>query len=164
MERERKFLVTEKPPRLSRFKCAKIEQGYLSLDNGQPGHFEVRLRCTDGSKYTLTIKKKKQTPTRLEKEIKLTPAAAKKLWPLTAGRRVVKTRYDIPYRGHTIELDVYRGKTRGLVTAEVEFSSLAAMRKFKPPQWMKKEVTGRSKYANARLAVFGWKNGKRPRK
>jgi hypothetical protein len=28
---------------------------------------------------------------------------------------------------------------------------------------MKKEITGRSKYANARLAVFGWKNGKRAR-
>ena len=163
MERERKFLVTEMPPRLSRYKSAVIEQGYIALDNGQPGHFEVRIRCTDGT-YTLTVKKKRQTPTRLEREVKLAPKDAKKLWPLTAGRRVAKTRYDIPYKGHTIELDVYRGKTRGLVTAEVEFSSLRALRKFKPLPWMKKEITGRSKYANARLAVFGWKNGKGARR
>jgi CYTH domain-containing protein len=157
MERERKFLVTRTPTNLSRYSCALIEQGYLALDNGQDGHFEIRLRRKNG-KFTLTVKKKKAAgPARLEKEIALPPASAAKLWPLTKGRRVAKTRYDIPFRGHTIELDVYRGKTRGLVTAEVEFASAAAMRKFKPPQWMKREVTGRSKYANARLAVFGWK-------
>src|SRR5688572_13014154 len=156
VERERKFLVTTTPAKLSRYPHASIEQGYLALDNGRDGHFEVRLRRTDG-KFTLTVKKKKAGPGRLEKEITLPHASAVKLWPLTMGRRVAKTRYDIPYRGHTIELDVYRGKTRGLVTAEVEFSSTDAMRKFKPPPWMKKEITGRSKYANARLAVFGWK-------
>ncbi len=163
MERERKFLVTQIPSRLSRYPHALIEQGYLALDNGQTGHYEVRLRRKDG-KFTLTVKKKKATPIRLETEIPLSPASAAKLWPLTQGRRVAKTRYDIPYQGHTIELDVYRGKTRGLVTAEVEFSSEAAMRKFKPPDWMKKEITGRSKYANARLANFGWKRGSQSRR
>jgi adenylate cyclase len=163
MERERKFLVTRPPPNLSRFKHAFIEQGYIALDNGQDGHFEVRLRRKDGH-FSLTVKKKKTGPGRLEKEIALTPASGRKLWPLTRGRRVAKTRYDIPYRGFIIELDVYRGKTSGLRTAEVEFKSDAAMRRFKPPPWMKKEVTGRSKYANARLAVFGWKQRKRSRK
>ena len=163
MERERKFLVTRTPPNLSRYKHAFIEQGYIALDNGQDGHFEVRLRRKDGH-FSLTVKKKKAGPGRLEKEIALTPAHGRTLWPLTKGRRVAKTRYDIPYRGFVIELDVYRGKTNGLVTAEVEFKSDAAMRKFKPPPWMKKEVTGRSKYANARLAVFGWKQRRRSRK
>jgi CYTH domain-containing protein len=163
MERERKFLVTRTPPNVSCYPHAYIEQGYIALDNGQDGHFEVRIRRKDG-KFTLTVKKKKAGPGRLEKEIVLSPASGRKLWPLTKGRRVTKTRYDIPYRGHTIELDIYRAKTRGLVTAEVEFRSPAAMRKFKPPPWMKKEITGRSKYANARLAVFGWKRNKGSRK
>lgn len=159
MERERKFLVTQKPPNLSRYPHAFIEQGYLALDNGQDGHFEVRLRRKNG-RFTLTVKKKKSEPGRLEKEIPLPPTSAKKLWPLTKGRRVAKTRYDIPFRNYTIELDIYRGKSRGLITAEVEFTSTAAMRKFKPPPWMKKEITGRSKYANARLAIFGWKRSR----
>jgi len=156
MERERKFLVTQVPPNLSRYSHAFIEQGYIALDNGQDGHFEVRLRRKDG-KFSLTVKKKKAGPGRLEKEIALTPGNGRMLWPLTKGRRVAKTRYDIPYRGYTIELDVYRGKTAGLVTAEVEFKSVSALHNFRPPPWMKKEITGRSKYANARLAVFGWK-------
>jgi CYTH domain-containing protein len=33
-------------------------------------------------------------------------------------------RYEIPWRGLLIEIDVYRGKHSGLVVAEVEFPTL----------------------------------------
>jgi adenylate cyclase len=46
------------------------------------------------------------------------------LWRLTVGRRLEKTRYRIPLGRLTIELDVFHGKLRGLIVAEVEFASM----------------------------------------
>jgi adenylate cyclase len=58
-----------------------------------------------------------------------------------------------------IELDVYRGRLRGLAVAEVEFPSAAAMKRFKPLPWFGREVTGRSAFSNSKLAT----SGKKPR-
>jgi adenylate cyclase len=38
------------------------------------------------------------------------------------------------------------------MVAEVEFPSLASCRKFKPPRWFGREVTGEKRYSNVRLA------------
>ena len=39
----------------------------------------------------------------------------------TEGRRLRKTRYDVPYGDHVIEVDIYAGSNKGLIVAEVEF-------------------------------------------
>lgn len=154
IERERKFLVTELPAGILQRPHSLIEQGYLAIERGSGAAAEVRIRRT-GRRLVLTVKRGRGAA-RDEREISLPPRNAKFLWPLTIGRRIAKTRYRIPYRGLTIELDVYRGKLRGLVVVEVEFASLSSMRHFDPPSWFGREVTGQKRYANQRLAVSGW--------
>jgi CYTH domain-containing protein len=51
-----------------------------------------------------------------------------------------------------IEIDTYRGRNAGLVVAEVEFPTYAAARKFQPPSWFGREVTGEKRYSNVKLA------------
>jgi CYTH domain-containing protein len=47
---------------------------------------------------------------------------------------------------------IYQGKHAGLVVAEVEFPDRVSCRKFKPPSWFGREVTGEKRYSNVRLA------------
>jgi adenylate cyclase len=155
IERERKFLVAKLPAKLSRYPHATIEQGYLSDGQRDRDATEIRLRRKN-RRHVLTVKKGRGEA-RLEKEIPLAVPQARSLWPLTKGRRVNKVRYTIPYRGLNIELDIYRDKARGLAVAEVEFPSERASRRFDPPPWFGREVTGESTFANSRLAITGWK-------
>ena len=50
-------------------------------------------------------------------------------------RIINKTRYEIPYAGSKIELDVYGGDLSGFLSAEVEFQSAAGQQAFVPPSW-----------------------------
>ncbi len=74
------------------------------------------------------------------------------LWPATAGRRLRKTRYEIPWKNLKIEIDIYHGRNHGLMVAEVEFPSQASCRQFKSPRWFGREITGEKRYSNVRLA------------
>jgi adenylate cyclase len=159
IERERKFLVKTLPPARSRYPHRLIEQGYLATTGRGGASAEVRIRRANGH-AVLTVKKGHGT-TRSETEIPLDRASARVLWPLTRGIRVTKVRYEIPYRRHTVELDVYRGAVRGLAVAEVEFQSDQALRRFVPPDWFDREITGRKEFANSRLAVTGSKARRR---
>jgi adenylate cyclase len=151
VECERKFLVTTLPRDRSRYPHSLIQQGYLAITApGSPGN-EVRMRRI-GTRTVLTVKQGHGV-SRWETEIVLSPACARLLWPMTRGLRITKVRYEIPYRGLTIELDVYRGAGRGLVVAEVEFPSERASRSFVPPSWFGREVTGRKEYSNSQLAI-----------
>jgi CYTH domain-containing protein len=153
MEHERKFLVANPPGHLKRYPHDAIRQGYLAIEPGD-APAEVRIRRIDG-RYTLTIKQGRGA-SRLEREVALSRRQGRKLWPMTRGRRIEKVRYNIPYRGLTIELDVYRGNAKGLCVAEVEFASAESLRAFEPPCWFDREVTGRRRFANSRLAKRGW--------
>jgi CYTH domain-containing protein len=146
-EIERKFLVKQLPDKLNRSRRYIIAQGYLA---SEPGGRHVRLR-KKGKTASLTFKVGRGAH-REEREIRLTPKQFAALWPATAGRRLRKVRYDIPWRNLVIEIDVYRGKHSGLVVAEVEFPGLATCREFKPPRWFGREVTGQKRYSNVRLA------------
>jgi adenylate cyclase len=155
IERERKFLVKKLPPALSRYPHELIEQGYLAIADRDDESTEVRLRRI-GKRYVLTVKRGRGE-SRLEREVPVSPRSARILWPLTRGRRIKKVRYRIPYGGVKIELDVYRDKASGLAVAEVEFGSERALRRFDPPSWFGREVTGRKRLSNSELAVTGWK-------
>ncbi len=146
-EIERKFLVKRLPDNLTESRCLVIEQGYLATESAGR---QVRVRKT-GSGASLTFKVGRGSH-REEREIKLGPKQFAVLWPGTAGRRLRKVRYEIPWSNLLIEIDIYRGRHAGLVVAEVEFPDRASCRKFKPPLWFGREVTGEKRYSNVRLA------------
>src|SRR3954447_5521058 len=151
MEVERKYLLATRPDGLDDHESGRLEQGYLALD---PAGAEVRVR-RKGSKHMLTVKTGAGLA-RGEEEVALDAADFDRLWPLTEGRRVVKTRYLVPLDGGlTAEVDVYDEALRGLLTAEVEFPSEDAARAWASPAWVGPEVTGDARYANRELAVTG---------
>jgi adenylate cyclase len=147
-EIESKFLIKRLPAELKRARNYVIAQGYLA---SEPGGRHVRLR-KKGRNASLTFKLGRGNA-REEREVKLTPKQFAALWPGTAGRRLRKVRYDVPWKAFLIEIDIYRGKNEGLIVAEVEFPTHAARRKFKPPNWFGREVTGEKRYSNIRLAT-----------
>jgi len=150
VEIERKFLVPQVPNNLDRYPQDDFLQGYIALaEDGT----EVRLRKI-GDQYFETVKTGDGLA-RGEVEIDLTQQQFDRLWALTEGRRIEKTRYRIDYEWVVIEVDVYRGKLSGLMTAEVEFESVAASRSFEPPEWLGEEVTNDSRYQNKHLAIDG---------
>ena len=146
-EIERKFLLKQLPERLKQARRCVIAQGYLATE---PGGRHVRLR-KKGKTASLTFKVGRGAQ-REEREIKLSAKQFFALWPATVGRRLRKLRYEVPWKSLLIEVDVYRGKHSGLVVAEVEFPDRATCRKFKPPSWFGREVTGEKRYSNVRLA------------
>ena len=147
-EIERKFLVQWLPDNLKRARHFIIEQGYLATEsNGR----QVRLRKR-GKATSLTFKVGRGNH-REEREVKVSPKQFATLWPGTAGRRLRKVRYEIPWEGLLIEVDIYRGRHEGLVVAEVEFPDTASCRRFEPPWWFGREVTGEKRYSNVRLAL-----------
>ena len=147
-EIERKFLVKWLPDNLKRARHFTIEQGYLATESAGR---QVRLRKS-GSAASLTFKVARSSH-REEREIKLGPKQFAALWPGTAGRRLRKVRYEIPWDNVLIEIDIYRGRHAGLVVAEVEFPDRASCRRFKPPPWFGREVTDEKRYSNVRLAL-----------
>ncbi len=151
MEIERKFVLGAPPPGLDAHERARIEQGYVAVD---PNGSEVRVRRR-GDARVLTIKSGSGL-VRAEEEWPLEVERFEALWPLTDGRRVVKTRYLVPLAdGLTAEVDVYEDALDGLVTAEVEFGSESESEAFAAPEWLGREVTGDARYANRALAVSG---------
>ena len=149
-EIERKFLVSTVPDWLGDHPATRIEQGYLAIDAGA----EVRLRRA-GADLTLTVKRG-SGEVREEVEISLGPGQFSGLWPLTEGRRLVKTRHLVPLGDRLrAEVDVYSGALAGLVTAEVEFESRQRSRSFRPRRWMGEELTGDARYSNQSLAAAG---------
>ena len=148
LEIERKFLVRSLPPQLDLFEGASIVQGYLNADEDTR---EVRLRAEKG-RWLLTFKQGGGT-VRQETEVRLSEAQFAALWPLTRGRRIVKTRFQIPHPHGVIPLDLYAGKLRGLATVEMEFRSTTDCRKFRPPPWVGQEVTGDPRFKNRQLAT-----------
>jgi CYTH domain-containing protein len=146
-EIERKFLVKRFPADLKKFPHDLIEQGYLAAGRGG---LQVRLR-KKGSVLSLAYKQGTKGQ-REEREIRLTLEQFNTLWPATAGRRLTKVRYDVPWKRHTIEIDIYRGRHDGLVVAEVEFDDQRSCTNFVPPEWLGRDVTGKPKYSNVGLA------------
>jgi adenylate cyclase len=155
MEIERKFLLQAAPDGLG--PGSPIEQGYLAID---PAGSEVRVR-RKGGKTLMTVK----TGTGLvrgEEEWALEPERFERLWALTEGRRVTKTRHEVPLGALTVEVDVYDGDLDGLVTAEVEFPDEATALAFAAPAWMGRDVTDDARYGNRVLAVDGIPSGSAP--
>ena len=149
IEIERKFCVQEMP-NLTAHSGVAIAQGYLAVD---ATGIEIRVR-RKGGQYYQTVKTGMGIK-RIEVEMALTRTQFDILWPLTAGKRIKKVRYELIEGKWTIELDVYRGRLKGLVIAEVEFESVTESARFVPPPWFGREVTDDARYKNANLAQRG---------
>ena len=152
-EIERKFLIPKQPDGLVRLSSARIRQGYLLAGAVR----EIRLRDKGGRHY-LTVKQGTGLA-RSEVEIELEERQFEKLWPLTDGTRVEKTRHLVEYEDVTIELDIFQGALTGLCLAEVEFSSEDEALAFAPPDWFGAEVTDDERYKNRSLALHGRPGG-----
>lgn len=150
LEIERKFLVDAPPDSVESVSRKDVVQGYLAIENSG---IVVRLRRMDNRCFQ-TVKGAGHM-VRMEREIEMTPEQFGELWPATNGRRVEKTRYEMPHNGLTIELDVYRGRLQGLYTAEVEFKSITESETFVRPAWFGPEVTYDHRYKNSYLALNG---------
>ena len=146
-EIERKFLVRKLPDDLATYPSTEISQGYLvSTDEG----LQVRLR-KKADQYTLTYKRGIGN-VREEREVALTAEQFSTLWPATEGKRLIKTRYEIPLGHRVVEIDLYGGRHEGLVVAEVEFEDEASAINFEAPDWLGDDVTGDPRYSNQLLA------------
>lgn len=153
VERERKFLVDDVPDDLIRASPAQLRQGYLAVAE----YRSVRVRDAGPQGCTLTVKAGGGVE-RTELEWPIERREFDAAWPHTEGQRLEKQRHRIPFGEHVIELDVFVGDLDGLVIAEVEFDSVAAMEAFEPPPWFGREVTDDGAYTNASLALRGLPN------
>ncbi len=115
---------------------------------GKGSHVRLRKR---GDVCSLTYKRG-PARAREEREVALTADQFDTLWPATKGRRLTKVRYEMPWNGWNIEIDVYRGIHDGLVVAEVEFPDERSCAQFEPPDWMGTDVSGKRRYSNVALA------------
>ncbi|MCH6255023.1 CYTH domain-containing protein [Puniceicoccaceae bacterium K14] len=145
-EIERKFLITSPLPNISAAKKSNLAQGYIAS-----GDSEVRIRKRDRT-HTLTCKQGEGL-VRQEIEIEISKDQFEALWPLTKGKRIEKTRYNLSHSNHTIEIDVYEGSLKPLVVAEVEFESTTESEVFECPSYFGLEVTEDSRYKNRNLAT-----------
>ena len=150
IEIEKKFLINKLPFDIAVFPCEKIMQGYISIS---PDGTEVRLRKRD-KKFFLTVKSAGEIK-RKEVEIEISDKQFEKLWLFTKGKRIIKTRYNIPYSNYLIEVDFYNGDLQGFMVAEVEFNNEEDLDNFRPPEWFGKDVSKDNKYKNKNLALYG---------
>lgn len=147
-EPERRFLLDGPPGWLVGVDGRKVRRGYVVVTEAGT---EVGLR-KDGARFALTIT---EGQTRTTTEVEIGAAQFATLWPLTKGRRVKMRRYEFPREGFTFAVDVYRGKLKGLTTAEVEFPDPAVLDNFRPPAWLGRDVTHDERYRDRDLSLHG---------
>lgn len=151
-EIERKFLVVGDAWNKSVSHQVHYRQGYLSSDKA----CSIRVRVSDNSAH-LNIKSATLGVERLEYEYEIPLADAHEMLDrLASGPLIEKTRYYVPFEGHTWEVDVFEGDNIGLVVAEVELSS--ADESFVRPGWVGEEVSHDPRYYNVCLATNPYKN------
>jgi adenylate cyclase len=145
-EIERKFLV--RPEALIWIvdhPSFKIKQGYIS-DNGTN---TVRVRMKNDTAF-LTVKGPTEGYSRDEFEYQIPMKDALEMLPLCENRLVEKTRYEIMNEGRCWEIDVFEGRHKGLIIAEIEL--LEEDEEFDIPPWLHHEVSGEPTYYNSHLA------------
>ncbi len=150
-EIERKFLVQD-----TRFlqgrKGERIVQGYLAKD---PGEMSTRIRIR-GDRAFLTLKSPRPDTSlsREEFEYPIPVSDAEQILARHCGDRIVeKTRFLVEHHGYLFEVDVFEGRLRGLVLAEVELPHEQATVSL--PAWIGEEVSHDRRYGNSSLAQFG---------
>jgi adenylate cyclase len=146
-EIERRFLVRGDGWRQLAAKYTDIRQAYLTTGDKA----SVRVRISDNSTATLTVKSRPAKLRRLELEYAIPTLEAEALITLRQGSVVEKRRYQVPCCGDlTWEVDVFSGENLDLVIAEIELRH--EHQHVDLPPWIGLEVTGRPQYYNGFLA------------
>jgi len=156
IEIERKFLVTSKAFIAQAFKHTRIIQGFLNTNPNRT--VRVRLKGNDGF---LTVKGKSSDDglSRFEWEKQITKIEAEALLKLCEKGVIDKVRYEVAFKNHVFEIDVFSEENKGLIIAEVELNHENEV--FEKPVWLGKEVTGDTRFYNSQLSLnpfFNWKN------
>ncbi|MEZ4224302.1 MAG: CYTH domain-containing protein [Polyangiaceae bacterium] len=148
VEIERKFLVKGDAWRAGARTIA-MRQGYLSTDPDRT----IRVRV-EGDRATLTIKGRSSGNARREYNVPMDRGDAVELLDLAVGAVIEKTRYLIETDGVLWEVDEFQGANAGLVVAEVEGESEAALATAvaRAPDWLGREVSDDTRFFNAALA------------
>lgn len=152
-EIERRFFVTT-TDMLNGLKGERLIQAYLSEKGSQ---LTTRVRLSSENKAWLTLKGRPANDSRGtelghdEFEYAIPIAHAQALIEGYASAGIVKTRYRIPFEGHTFEVDVFEGNLAGLILAEVELATAAEAVVL--PSWIGLEVTHDPQYRNVNLVT-----------
>lgn len=145
IEIERKFLVRGDGWREGASDGHQLQQGYFPMDD----LCSVRVRVEQG-RASLNIKSRTLGVRRSEYEYAIPLTDAEEMLAHFCQRPLIeKTRYRVPYRGHTWEVDVFSGENAGLVIAEVELQS--AGEALALPDWVGTEVSDDVRYYNVCL-------------
>lgn len=149
-ELEKTYLAKYLPKGLK--KCRKVEMTdhYIPASRLHPS---IRIRKKDDY-YELSRKRpisQKDLSVQEEINIKLDKDEYEALIKLPA-KVVHKTRYYYKYQGKLAEIDIFRGKLRGLVAVEFEFKNIKAMRRFKIPDFCLADVTHEKQSAGGHIA------------
>jgi adenylate cyclase len=149
LEIEKKFLV--QPGWRPHAAGTAYVQGYLHSKSDGP---TVRVRLSD-DRAVLTIKGTPHGLARPEFEYCIPVNDAREMLDRFArGRLIEKTRYLIDYASHTWEVDVFEGRNKGLILAEVELARVDEHVEL--PDWIAGEVSHDHRYSNAYLCMHPW--------
>jgi CYTH domain-containing protein len=150
LEVELSYLAALIPPDLENCEHKDLFDMYFPANIEHP---KLRIR-QKGDSYELT--KKTQTNSndagvQHEENIELTAdefAALAK----SDGRKLVKKRYRMPYKGLVAEIDIFTGPLKGLVVIEFEFKTLEEKSDFVKPDFCLADVTQENFIAGGFLA------------
>jgi adenylate cyclase len=146
IEIEKKFLLHEALwARATKPEADYFKQGYLYSDSSKT----IRVRVTNSSGY-LTIKGKTSGISRPEYEYEIPKQEAEELLTQFAESALEKYRYRLTYASKIWEVDVFEGKNKGLLLAEIELQD--ENERFELPPWIGQEVTSDHRYNNSYLA------------
>ena len=144
IEIEHKYLVVNDKYRNMASSSHRIMQGYLSREPQRT----VRIRVKDNQGF-ITIKGKNVGDTRAEFEYPIPIDDAMQLLNMCLPTVIEKTRYLVPFEGHTWEVDEFHGASQGLVVAEIEIGN--SNQQYTLPPFVGQNVTGNPDYYNSNL-------------
>ncbi len=152
IEIERKFLV-DKNILNELSDGIEVIQAYLPSSS----HTSVRIRVTNNKKAFLSIKGKNTGAIRAEYEYPIPAHEAREIIDTLCEKPPIeKTRYELKYKGHIWEIDVFEGENKGLIIAEIELEAENEI--FARPDWLGDEVTFDKRYYNVNLVKTPFKN------
>lgn len=125
----------------------EIKQGYI-IDDSKKG--VLRVRITDEKNAYLTYKKatnERGKNIEIETEISLNEAH---MLMDECERKIDKVRYILPHENNYWEIDVFNGKLKGLIVAELEIEDTHFQ--YKIPDWISNDVTDIELFSNYNLA------------
>lgn len=153
IELERRFLLSELPPGLSRPR--RIRDLYLEGTR-------LRLRTVEDLDGVV-LQRKLGHKRRVEEadpsivnhtSLYLNETESETLSPLP-GHSVVKTRWIVEANGRRAAVDVFEGELQGLAMLEVDFGTYEDLDAYAPPSWAGDEVTHRDEFSGGVLSALG---------